>query len=200
MISNICFEIKERRLIFDGGMGTLLQKKGLLPGESTEVMNSRSREAVLEAHLSYLNAGADIIKTNTFGINSLKCQDVEGELTLALDIAKEAVALSKKEAYIAFDVGPTGRMLKPYGDLEFEDAVEIFAENMRLAESLGADLILIETMSDLYETKAAVLAAKENSALPIFVTCAFGQDGKLLTGATPEAVVAMLEADRKSVV
>ena len=194
MISNICFEIKERRLIFDGGMGTLLQKKGLLPGESTEVMNSRSREAVLEAHLSYLNAGADIIKTNTFGINSLKCQDVEGELALALDIAKEAVALSKKAAYIAFDIGPTGRMLKPYGDLEFEDAVEIFAKNMRLAKQLGADLILIETMSDLYETKAAVLAAKENSDLPIFVTCAFGQDGKLLTGATPEAVVAMLEA------
>ena len=194
MISNICFEMKKRRLIFDGGMGTLLQKKGLLPGESTEVMNSREREAVLMAHLSYLNAGADIIKTNTFGINSLKCSDVEGEMTLALDIAKEAVALSGKEAYIAFDVGPTGRMLKPYGDLEFDDAVEIFAKNMRLAEQLGANLILIETMSDLYETKAAVLAAKENSALPIFVTCAFGQDGKLLTGADPEAVVAMLEA------
>ena len=186
-------KIKNERLYFDGGMGTLLQKKGLLPGESTEVMNSRDREAVLGVHLAYLSAGADIIKTNTFGINKLKCEDVEGELTLALDIAKDAVRLSGKEAYIAFDVGPTGRMLKPFGDLDFEDAVGIYAENMRLAESLGADLILIETMSDLYETKAAVIAAKENSTLPIFVTCAFGQDGKLLTGATPEAMVAMLE-------
>lgn len=193
-MNNICIEIEKRRLFFDGGMGTLLQKKGLLPGEPTEVMNSRDRDAVIGVHLDYLLAGADIIKTNTFGINSLKCQDVEGELTLALGIAKEAVARSGKDAYIAFDVGPTGRMLKPFGDLEFEDAVEIFSKNMRLAESLGADLILIETMSDLYETKAAVLAAKENSALPIFVTCAFGQDGKLLTGATPEAVVAMLES------
>ena len=185
--------IKTKRLFFDGGMGTLLQKKGLLPGEPTEVMNSRARDTVIEMHLAYLNAGADIIKTNSFGINSLKCDDVEKELTLAIDIAKEAVRLSGKEAYIAFDVGPTGRMLKPFGDLEFEDAVSIFAENMRLAESLGADLVLIETMSDLYETKAAVLAAKENTTLPIFVTCAFGEDGKLLTGATPEAMVALLE-------
>lgn len=186
--------MENKRLFFDGGMGTLLQRSGLRPGEPSEAMNSRARDAVVGAHLAYLNAGASIIKTNTFGINSLKCNDVEGELTLALDIAKEAIRLSSKDAYIAFDVGPTGRMLKPLGDLEFEDAVKIFSENMRLAEPLGADIILIETMSDLYETKAAVLAAKENSSLPIFVTCAFGQDGKLLTGASPEAVVAMLEA------
>lgn len=185
--------IRSERLFFDGGTGTVLQGQGLMPGEPTEVMNSRNREAVLSLHLAYLNAGADIIKTNTFGINSLKCRDVEGELRLALDIAKEAVAISAREAYVAFDVGPTGRMLKPFGDLDFEDAVEIFAKNMRLAEKLGADLILIETMSDLFETRAAVIAAKENSSLPIFVTCAFGADGKLLTGASPEAVVAMLE-------
>ena len=192
MIS-ITERIKKERLFFDGGTGTVLQKKGLLPGEPTEVMNSRARQAVLELHLAYLNAGADIIKSNTFGVNTLKCRDVRAELALALDIAKEAVRLSGKDAYIALDVGPTGRMLKPFGDLEFEDAVEIFAQNMRLAKELGADLILIETMSDLYETKAALLAAKENSSLPVFVTCAFGADGKLLTGATPEAMVAMLE-------
>ena len=192
-MTKITERIKKERLFFDGGTGTVLQKAGLLPGEPTEVMNSRARDEVLELHLAYLRAGADIIKTNTFGINKLKCDDVEGELTLAVGIAKEAVRLSGKEAYVAFDVGPTGRMLKPFGDLDFEEAVEIFATNMRLAESLGADLILIETMSDLYETKAAVLAAKENSSLPVFVTCAFGADGKLLTGATPEAVVAMLE-------
>ena len=185
--------IKTERLIFDGGTGTVLVKKGLLPGEPTEVMNTRARGEVLKLHLDYLAAGADIIKTNTFGINSLKCEDVERELTVALEIAREAVSLSGKEAYVAFDVGPTGRMLKPFGDLEFEDAVGIFANNMRLAEKLGADLILIETMSDILETKAAVLAAKESSTLPVFVTCAFGADGKLLTGASPEAVVAMLE-------
>ncbi len=185
--------MKDERLFFDGGTGTVLQGCGLCPGEATEVMNTRSRDAVRDLHLAYLRAGADIIKTNTFGINALKCDDVEGELVLAIDIAKEAVALSGKEAYVAFDVGPTGRMLKPFGDLDFSEAVEIFAVNMRLAERLGADLILIETMSDLYETKAAVLAAKESSSLPVFVTCAFGADGKLLTGATPEAVVAMLE-------
>lgn len=192
-MKKITEKMREKRLFFDGGTGTVLQGKGLNPGEATEVMNSRNPEAVLNLHLDYLRAGADIIKSNTFGINTLKCDSVEKELTLALKIAREAVDISGKEAYVAFDVGPTGRMLKPFGDLDFEDAVEIFATNMRLAERLGADLILIETMSDIYETKAAVLAAKESSELPIFVTCAFGEDGKLLTGGTPEAVVAMLE-------
>lgn len=185
--------IKKDRLFFDGGTGSVLQGKGLLPGEPTELMNTKDPEAVISLHLAYLLAGADVIKTNSFGINSLKCDEVEKELTLAVGLAKEAVRRSGKEAYVAFDVGPTGRMLKPFGDLDFEDAVSVFATNMRLAERLGADLILIETMSDLYETKAAVLAAKESSSLPVFVTCAFGSDGKLLTGATPEAMVAALE-------
>ena len=191
--TKITEKIKRERLFFDGGTGTVLEKCGLLPGEPTYVMNTKNREAVVGLHKAYLDAGADIIKTNTFGINKLKCDNVERELTLALDIAKEACQRFEKEAYIAFDIGPTGRMLQPFGDLAFEDAVEIFATNMRLAESLGADLILIETMSDLYETKAAVLAAKENSVLPVFVTCAFGADGKLLTGASPSALVSMLE-------
>lgn len=185
--------IKKDRLFFDGGTGSVLQGKGLLPGEPTELMNTKDPEAVISLHLAYLLAGADVIKTNSFGINSLKCDEVQKELTLAVGLAKEAVRRSGKEAYVAFDVGPTGRMLKPFGDLDFEDAVSVFATNMRLAERLGADLILIETMSDLYETKAAVLAAKESSSLPVFVTCAFGSDGKLLTGATPEAMVATLE-------
>ena len=186
-------KINKERLFFDGGTGTVLEKIGLLPGEPTEVMNTRSPESVLSLHLAYLGAGADIIKSNTFGINSLKCDNVAVELKKAMDIAKEAVRISGKEAYVALDVGPTGRMLKPFGDLDFDEAVEIFATNMRLAEELGADLILIETMSDLFEAKAALLAAKENSNLPVFVTCAFGVDGKLLTGATPEATVALLE-------
>ena len=192
-MKNILESIKKKRLYFDGGTGTVLQKSGLLPGEAPEIMNRRDSEAVKKLHLEYIAAGADIIKTNTFGINSLKCGSVEDELALALGIAKEAVAESGKEVYVAFDVGPSGRMLKPFGDLGFEEAVEIFATNVRCAEKLGADLILIETFSDISELKAAVLAAKENSSLPIFVTCAFGADGKLLTGADPLAVIAMLE-------
>ena len=190
---NILDRIKRERLYFDGGTGTVLQKMGLKSGEAPEKMNRFSRESVLNLHLEYLRAGANIIKTNTFGINSLKYDNPEEELTLALEIAREAVEVFGKEAYIAFDVGPTGRMLKPFGDLEFEDAVEIYARNMRMADKLGADLILIETMGDMYEIKAAVLAARENSSLPIFVTCAFGSDGKLLTGADPASLVAMLE-------
>ena len=192
-MKNILERIRAERLYFDGGTGTVLQKKGLLPTEAPEIMNVKNRSAVLELHLEYLNAGADIIKTNTFGINSLKYEDYLCRLEDALAIAREAVELSGKEAYIAFDVGPTGRMLRPYGDLEFEDAVRIFSDGMRHADALGADLILIETMSDIYEIKAAVLAAKESSSLPVFVTCAFGGDGKLLTGGDIGSVVALLE-------
>ena len=190
---NILERIKSERLYFDGGTGTVLQKSGLMPGESPEILNRRAPEVIRKLHLDYIAAGADIIKTNTFGINALKSESVEDELAIALGIARDAVTLSGKEVYVAFDVGPTGRMLKPFGDLDFEDAVEIFARNMRCAEALGADLILVETMSDIYELKAAVLAARENSSLPVFVTCAFGADGKLLTGADPLAVIAMLE-------
>ena len=186
-------KIKKERLYFDGGTGTVLQKMGLKAGEAPEIMNTRSPDAVRDLHIGYLRNGADIIKTNTFGINRLKYKDVKGELEKAVAIARDAVAQSGKEAYIAFDVGPTGRMLKPFGDLAFEDAVSVFAENMRYADELGADLILIETMGDISELKAAVIAAKENSSLPIFVTCAFGSDGKLLTGADACAVIALLE-------
>ena len=192
-MENILKKIKSERLYFDGGTGTVLQKSGLLPGETPEVMNRRAPEVIRKLHLDYIAAGADIIKTNTFGINALKCENVEEELDIALGIARDAVKESGKDVYVAFDVGPTGRMLKPFGDLDFEAAVSIFARNMSCAESLGADLILIETMSDIYELKAAVLAARENSSLPVFVTCAFGSDGKLLTGADPLAVIAMLE-------
>ena len=190
---NILEKMRCERLYFDGGTGTVLQKRGLGKAEAPEVMNIKKRSAVLELHLEYLRAGADIIKTNTFGINSLKYEDFEERLRGAVGIAREAVSLSGKEAYVAFDVGPTGRMLKPFGDLAFEDAVEVFSNNMRLASELGADLVLIETMGDICEIKAAVLAAKECSDLPIFVTCAFGNDGKLLTGGDVGAVVALLE-------
>ena len=102
-------------------------------------------------------------------------------------------AAGDQEKYVALDMGPSGRLLKPYGDLDFEEAVAAFAETVRLGVKYGADAILIETMNDSYETKAALLAAKENSSLPVFVSNAYGEDGKLMTGASPAAMVAMLE-------
>ena len=193
MKKNILEKLRTERLIFDGGTGTVLAGGGLSATEPPEVMNRRDPEAVKSLHIGYIKAGADIIKTNSFGINSLRYPDFEARLAEAVAIAREAVEESGREAYIALDIGPTGRMLEPLGDLGFEEAVEIFARNARLAEHLGADLVLIETMSDLYETKAALLAAKENTGLPVFVTCAFGADAKMMTGASPLSALAMLE-------
>ncbi len=180
-----------RRLICDGGMGSLLVERGLRAGEAPENMGMRAPEVIESVHRAYIEAGADIITTNTFGVNSLKYPDYIDYLEAALGAARRAA--SGTGAYIAFDVGPTGRMLKPLGDLDFEDAVSVFADSIKHAEELGADLILIETMTDMYETKAAVLAARENSTLPIFVSNVYDESGKMMTGATPEAMVAMLE-------
>ena len=187
--------IGQKRLFFDGGTGTVLQKMGLAPGEPPEHFNLTHPELVEELHRKYLLSGADIIKTNTFGVNPLKYENYEEYIAAAIMCAGRAVKSVSREcdAFIAYDIGPTGKMLEPLGDLAFEDAVEIFAAGVRVAESCGADLILIETMNDSYETKAAVLAAKENSTLPIFVTNVYDASEKLMTGASPEAMVAMLE-------
>lgn len=181
----------KKRLICDGGMGSLLVKMGMKPGEAPEMMGLRSPCAIESVHRAYLDAGADIITTNTFGVNSLKYPNYIEYLESAFASARAAVG--NRDAYIAFDVGPTGRMLRPLGDLDFEDAVSAFADGIKHAERLGADLILIETMTDMYETKAAVLAARENSTLPIFVSNVYDESGKMMTGADPEAMVAMLE-------
>ncbi len=194
---NVTNAIKNKLLFFDGGMGTLLQKRGLRPGELPEMWNLERANDITDIHLEYLNAGANIITTNTFGANVLKMSEaVLGSVVkAAVANAKKAIELSgkTKDSFVALDIGPCGRLLKPLGDLDFEDAVEIFAKTVRAGAGEGADLILIETMNDLYETKAAVLAAKENSDLPIFVTNAYDTTEKLMTGASPEAVCATLE-------
>ncbi len=182
----------DRRYYFDGGTGTVLQSMGLEAGEAPERWNLTHPEKITALHTAYLDAGANIIKTNTFGINREKYENYEELISAAMACAKSAVA-GRKEAYIAFDVGPTGRLLEPLGDLPFEEAVELFAANMKLAKKYGADLILIETMNDSYETKAAVLAAKEQTDLPVFVTNVYDGTGKLMTGADPGAMVALLE-------
>ena len=191
-MSNICELIKERRLYFDGGMGTMLQKRGLKSGELPELWNLEHPEVIEDIHRQYLDAGANIITTNTFGINALKYSNYDKLISAAIDCAKQSIN-GYKEAFIAYDIGPLGHFLEPVGDISFEDAVELFAKNIRVANQCGVDIILIETMSDSYETKAAVLAAKENCDLPIFVTNVYDQNGKMLTGATPESMVAMLE-------
>lgn len=190
--TDILQRLGKERLYFDGATGTELQKMGLVGGESPELMNITSPETVEALHRAYFASGADIVKTNTFGANVLKFENYEEIIKAALASAVRARA-DFPEKYVAFDVGPTGKMLEPLGDLSFEGAVEIFAKSVRAAENLGADLILIETMSDTLETKAAVIAAKENSNLPIFVTNVYDATGKMLTGASPEVAVAMLE-------
>ena len=182
-------------LILDGAMGSLLQEQGLAPGELPERWCISHPDAVEKIHREYLLAGARLICTNTFGANSLKMND--GELSAVIDAAvgcaKRAVAsVCRGDALVALDVGPLGRMLKPYGDLAFEDAVGIFKKTVSLGASAGADLVFIETMGDLGEARAALLAAKEVTDLPVCVSFAFGSDGRTLTGSSPEAVAATM--------
>ena len=211
--------MKRKRLYFDGGMGSLLQARGLQAGELPETWNILHPEILVNIHKEYLRAGANIINSNTFGANSLKFNKetgytVEEIVMAAMKNAKQAIeefeqenfsrqeddkdvidkeALTYKDKFIALDMGPTGKLLKPLGDLEFESAYELYKEVVLVGAKEGADLVLVETMNDSYETKAAVLAAKENCDLPVFVTLVFDEKGKLLTGGNIESVVAMLE-------
>ena len=190
-------------LFFDGGMGTLLQAEGLQPGELPETWNIERKETIRKIHQSYFEAGSDIVLTNTFGANALKFHDENCSLKAIIDAAVENVRFGAKagirdgrDYYVALDIGPTGKLLKPLGDLSFEDAYEAFKEVVQYGEKAGADLIHIETMSDTYEVKAAVLAAKENTNLTVFATMIFDDKGKLLTGGDVPSVVALLEGLR----
>ena len=189
--------LKNNIVYLDGGMGTLLQASGLKPGEHPERWNITHPDVITKIHKDYFDAGSNVVCTNTFGANSLKFDDNELEniVMAAVFNAKTAreQSVSEKEKFIALDIGPTGKLLKPLGDLDFEDAVAVFSKTVKLGLKYGADLIIIETMNDSYETKAALLAAKENSNLPVIVSNAYGEDGKLMTGASPAAMVALLE-------
>ena len=216
-------------LYFDGAMGTRLQAAGMKPGELPEVWNITHGDVVTEIHASYIRAGANILKSNTFGANALKMKDsgysVEDAVLAAFENARAAFArvaeetafakagaaaegtgsgraggtsisnakLQQGKQFVALDLGPTGKLLAPYGDLQFEDAVALYAETVRAGVKAGADLVLVETMSDTYEAKAAILAAKENSGLPVFVTFTFDKSGKLLNGTDVETAVLMAE-------
>lgn len=187
--------IKDNILVFDGAMGTMLQKKGLKLGENPEILNIEERYKVIEVHKEYIRNGAMVITTNTFGANELKLEEtgfsVEEIVDSAISIAKEAIG--NNECYIALDIGPIGQLLEPMGTLSFDKAYEIFKRQMIQGEKSGADLILIETMTDLYEAKAALLAAKENTNLPVFCTMSFEENGRTFTGCTPESMAIVLE-------
>ncbi len=187
--NNICF--------FDGGTGTLLQQRGLMPGELPERWNISHPEEIIEIHRAYFDSGSNIVCTNTFGANCLKFdeRELDGIICAAVKNANAAKEKSAggQQKFTALDIGPTGKLLKPCGDFDFDSAVECFAKTVKAGVKYGMDLIFIETMNDSYETKAAVLAAKENSDLPVFVSNAYSDDGKLMTGASPASVIAMLE-------
>ena len=158
----------------DGGMGTLLQANGLQPGELPELWNLTHPEIITKIHTDYFNAGSNVVCTNTFGANTLKFKEEQLEqiVKAAITNAKNAIANSKapQHKFVALDIGPTGKLLKPLGDLDFEDAVSVFAKTVKLGAKYGVDLVIIETMNDSYETKAALLAVKENCDLPVIVS------------------------------
>ncbi len=190
-------------LFFDGGMGTLLQERGLKTGEVPETWNVLHPEIVRQIHKEYLLAGSNVISANTFGVNAFKCKHlpytVEALVTAGIQLVKEAiqeiqeVQEQKQPMYTALDIGSIGKLLKPLGEISFDEAYKTFQEIIIAGDKAGADLILIETVSDSYEIKAAVLAAKENSNLPVVVTMIFDESGKLLTGGDVASVTAMLE-------
>lgn len=195
-------KIKQGFVFFDGGYGTILQSRGLKAGELPETYNVLQPDMITDIHYEYLMAGSQILKTNTFGCNSLKF-DKNGEFALdklvsaAVENAKRAIVKAGKvqgeDAYIALDLGPTGKLLEPLGDLPFEKAVSLYAEVTKIGVECGVDCVLIETMNDGYEAKAAVLGVKERCDLPVFVTTVYDESGKSLTGSGPENMVALLE-------
>lgn len=182
-------------LIADGAMGTQLQEAGLAPGEAPTLWNITRQDAVLGVHRAYLDAGASYLTTNTFGANALKLAgtpySVSEVISAGVRIAREAVRLEGGEGLVALDIGPLGELLKPMGQLGFERAYELFAEQVEAGA--GTDFILIETMIDTYELKAAVLAAQEQSDLPVFATVAVSTQGRLLNGADVRGVCTLLE-------
>ena len=187
----------ENIVLLDGAMGTMLEAAGLQAGELPETWNMTHPDVVCGIHKAYFDAGSNVVNTNTFGANPLKfgSDELENVIRSAIENADRARAMSTNVStkFISLDIGPLGKLLRPFGDLDFEDAYNAFAAVVKLGKKYGADLITVETMNDSLETKAALLAVKENSDLPVIVTNAYGADGKLISGATPEVMVAMLE-------
>lgn len=178
-------------LIFDGAMGTMLQDGLLKAGELPEVLNIKKPDAIVEIHKKYINAGADVVTANTFGANRKKLAgsgySVKEIICAGIDCAKKSGA-----KFVALDIGPIGTLLKPLGTMSFDEAYDIFKEQVEASN--GADVIIIETMSDMLEAKAALLAAKENSDLPVFVTMTFSEDKRTFLGTDAKSAAVTLSA------
>ncbi len=183
-------------LLFDGAMGSQLQQRGLKPGMIPEELNISDPEMIIDIHSAYLQAGADFVTTNTFGCNPIKMAasryDYREMIEAAVACARSAIEKTGKKAYTVLDIGPIGKLMEPMGTLKFSEAYDVFRQMILCAKD-EVDLILFETMSDLYEVKAGVLAAKENSDLPVFVSMTYEKSGRTLSGCDPETMVAVLE-------
>ncbi len=194
---NIREYMKNNTLFLDGGMGTLLQKEGLAPGEHPERWNITHPEIITSIHKAYYNSGSNVVNTNTFGANSLEFSKDELEKIIEAAVCNAKAARDKSEnknpKWVALDIGPSGKMLAPYGDFKFEEAVKLFKEVATIGAKCGVDLVFIETMNDSLETKAALLGVKEACDLPVFVSNAYSEDGHLMTGADPLSMIALLE-------
>lgn len=187
--------IDNNLVLFDGAMGTELQKKGLKLGDVPETLNIEQRDMVVEIYKKYIEAGSNVVTTNTFGANEKKLQATNYSVEEIIDAAVKAAreAIGNKEVFAALDIGPIGELVEPMGILTFDEAYEIFKRQVVQGEKSGADLILIETMTDLYEMKAALLAAKENTNLPVLATMSFEKDHRTFTGCLPSSMAVTLE-------
>ncbi|MGN1030434.1 MAG: homocysteine S-methyltransferase family protein, partial [Butyricicoccaceae bacterium] len=184
--------LKSNFLVLDGAMGTMLQNAGMEAGALPELYNLTNPELITSIHRQYVEAGSDMVLTCTFGANEKKAagcgHEIEELITAAVNNARASGA-----KFVGLDIGPIGELLAPMGTLDFDDAYRIFARQIVCGAQAGADAIYIETMTDLLETKAAVLAAKENCDLPVFATMSFEATGRTFLGVPPEAAVITLE-------
>jgi len=187
--------LKDKIVLLDGGTGTLLQQRGLKPGGIPEQLNITDPELIIGIHRDYINAGAQVIYANTFGANSLKLSraGLNAKELITAGVINAKKAAEGTDVLVAMDIGPLGELLEPMGTLSFERAYEVFKEMAEAGANAGADLCVIETMTDLYEAKAALLAVKENTQLPVFVTMSFEQSGRTFTGCGIQAMARTLE-------
>ncbi len=209
MWSNMSHWLKEliqsKAVVFDGAMGTQLHERNFPAGECPEEWNLSHPEQILEIHESYLKAGADIITTNTFGATAVRLEDygLDDQVAkvnhAAIQIAKQAVK-NHGSGYVAASIGPTGKLIEPLGELPFDVAYEIYKEQVTAIEEAGADLIIIETIGDINEMRAAVMASVENSHLPVIASMSYQEDGRTFTGTDPESAAVILERLGASVI
>lgn len=196
----MAIDFREKIYILDGAMGTMLQRAGMSPEETTTQFGLKHPEIWHDIFTQYINAGSDIIYAGTFGMNKFKTDELDRPLEDAVAAAMDAADRARNEAAavgkdvkVALGLGPLGELLEPMGTLTFEEAYDAFAQVVNAGKDKGADLVVVETMTDLYEVKAAVLAAKENSGLPVMVSMTFEENERTFTGTSLEAMALTLE-------